>query len=70
MIRLAPAPASPRAALATALAGTPIGRDSIQVGAHVIWASVSGVVRVGGIPLGTWSDDTAALADAFERAVA
>jgi hypothetical protein len=61
---------SPREALAATLGGTLIGRDGIQVGDRVVWASVAGVVRVGGTPLGTWSDPTPALAAAFREAVA
>jgi hypothetical protein len=53
---------SPRAALAAALGGEPIGRDGILVGDTVIWASVRGVIRVGGRPVGMWSDGTEALA--------
>ena len=60
---------SPRDELAALLGGTPIGRDSIQVGANVIWVSVGGVVRVNGVPLGKWSDGAEKLAAAYRAAV-
>lgn len=61
---------APRDALAAALDGTPIGRDSIQVGADVIWCSVGGVVRANGVPIGKWSDGAEVLAAAYRAAVA
>jgi hypothetical protein len=69
MIRAPHAPTSPREALAHALDGTLLGRDAILVGDVVVWASVAGVVRAGGVPIGSWEDPTSVLAAAF-RAVA
>lgn len=64
-------PTSPRAVLAARLDGELMGRDSILVGGHVIWASVAGVVRMdGGHLLGAWSDGVDALVAAYEKAVA
>lgn len=68
MIR-APQTESPREALCTALSGTPLGRDAILVGDVIVWASVTGVVRAGGVPLGYWHDGTEALVAAFRKAV-
>ena len=64
-----PVTASPRESLAAALGGELIGRDAITVGANCVWASVAGVVRVNGIPLGTWSDPTDVLAAEYRAAV-
>jgi hypothetical protein len=61
---------SPREALADALGGTLLGRDSILVGDHVVWASVAGVVRVDSTPIGRWDDGTDALAAAVRGATA
>jgi hypothetical protein len=60
---------SPRTALADALGGTLLGTDSILVGAHVIWCSLAGVVRVDSTPIGRWSDGVEALAAAYRTAV-
>ena len=59
---------TPQQRLADALGGTILGRDSIQVGTHLVVASVLGVVRVDGRAIGMWSDDTETLAARF-RAV-
>lgn len=75
MIRAPQAPPSPREALAAALDGTLIGRDAIQVGPNVVWASVAGVLRVNRTLLevddrsARWDDDTATLAAAYRAAV-
>ena len=66
MIR-AGAKTSPREALAQTLGGTLIGRDAILVDGLCVWASVTGVVRVGGTVLGAWSDSTEALASRFRE---
>lgn len=55
----------PREALAERLGGELLGRDSILVGHCVIWCSPTGVVRVGGTPIGRWDDGVEALAAAY-----
>jgi hypothetical protein len=61
---------SPREALCEALGGELLGRDSILLGDHVVWASVAGIVRVDSTPVGRWDDGTDALAAAVRGAVA
>lgn len=66
---ITPAPDSPRADLAAALNGIPLGRDSIAVGTTLVTVSPVGVVRVGRRAVGMWFDGTDVLA-ARVRAVA
>lgn len=60
---------SPQQALADALSGTILGPSAIRVGTRLVVASVRGVVRVDGHPIGMWSDGADVLAARF-RAVA
>jgi hypothetical protein len=61
---------SPRDALAAAIGGIPLGRDSIRVGDTVVWASPLGVVRVGRRPIGLWNDGADTLAARYYALVA
>jgi hypothetical protein len=54
---------SPQQALADTLGGTILGPSSIAVGTTIITASPVGKVRVGSVVIGSWADDTAALAE-------
>ena len=62
---ITPAPNSPRATLAAALNGVPLGRDSIAVGTRIVTVSPLGVVRVGGVSIGMWRDGVDVLAARF-----
>lgn len=69
---LTPAPTSPRKALAEALDGQLVGSDdrgAILVNNYVVWASLKGVVRVGGTPVGVWHDGTETLAAAVRAVI-
>ena len=60
---------SPQHALADALGGRILGPSTILVGARLVVAGPTGVVRVDGVRVGRWSDDTAVLAAAYRVAV-
>ena len=55
---------TPQQALADTLAGTILTPSHIAVGTTIITASPVGKVRVGSVVIGSWSDDTATLAEA------
>jgi len=61
---------SPQTALAHALDGTVLGPDAIQVGTSLVVASVLGVVRVDGHPVGMWSEPTQVLAERVRAVMA
>lgn len=70
MIRAGTLPRPPQQALAEALSGTVLGPDAIQVGTSLVVASVLGVVRVDGHPVGMWSEPTQVLAERVRAVMA
>ena len=60
---------SPQQVLADALGGVILGENTISVGGVIVAASPLGKVRVNGVVIGSWRDDTEQLVAGFRRVV-